>query len=429
MSPAGLDMQGQQTSSQAANRCAAYPQQQMPPAGLDMQGQQMPMGYDGGSHQAGPPDAGDAVAGGQRGNPGGGQAYPGAGSGALAGGGSTRAPEAEIKAGWLFKKAESSWGWRKRWFVLYPSRLAYFSSPSARGVVKTIPLRDARVAMAVQVMPNDQEFCVHSYGLLPPGVVMPNDQEFRVHSYGRSFCLRASSDVDRSEWVFALQLVTKDAMADDATFAEYARRQAMEHQDQVPGSGHGSGQHHGQVSTDSSGRADASGTHGRADTSGRSVLSASSLKRKIAEALPFESLGGAPTPALSLSNPASRDNSLHSRDVHSRDGSRHSHGGHRGVRSLDSSYHNPSHHSKDDSRSTDNSQHGFDDAGDDGGKRVRKDPAQLSQTLSTAGQQAVELTMRYLAHVLLMGKGPFQVHEVVWVINKAYEGLETRAVA
>lgn len=108
-------MQGQQTSSQAANRCAAYPQQQMPPAGLDMQGQQMPMGYDGGSHQAGPPDAGDAVAGGQRGNPGGGQAYPGAGSGALAGGGSTRAPEAEIKAGWLFKKAESSWGWRKRW--------------------------------------------------------------------------------------------------------------------------------------------------------------------------------------------------------------------------------------------------------------------------------------------------------------------------
>ena len=41
---------------------------------------------------------------------------------------------------------------------------------------------------------------------------MPNDQEFRVHSYGRSFCLRASSDVDRSEWVFALQLVTKDAM-------------------------------------------------------------------------------------------------------------------------------------------------------------------------------------------------------------------------
>jgi hypothetical protein len=39
---------------------------------------------------------------------------------------------------------------------------------------------------------------------------MPNDQEFRVHSYGRSFCLRASSDVDRSEWVFALQLVTKD---------------------------------------------------------------------------------------------------------------------------------------------------------------------------------------------------------------------------
>ena len=34
-----------------------------------------------------------------------------------AGGGSgSRDPEAEIKAGWLFKKAESSWGWRKRWY-------------------------------------------------------------------------------------------------------------------------------------------------------------------------------------------------------------------------------------------------------------------------------------------------------------------------
>jgi len=39
----------------------------------------------------------------------------------------TRYEEVEIKSGWLFKKAESSWGWRKRWFVLYKSRLAYFS--------------------------------------------------------------------------------------------------------------------------------------------------------------------------------------------------------------------------------------------------------------------------------------------------------------
>ena len=39
-------------------------------------------------------------------------------------------------------------------------------------------------------------------------------------------------------------------------------------------------------------------------------------------------------------------------------------------------------------RSADTSQHAIsEDPTDDGGKRVRKDPAQLSQTLSTAGQQ------------------------------------------
>jgi hypothetical protein len=45
-----------------------------------------------------------------------------------------------------------------------------------------------------------------------------------------------------------------------------------------------------------------------------------------------------------------------------------------------------------------------------------------------AGQQAVELTMRYLAHMLLRGDGPFQVHEVVWVIHKAYLNLIRREV-
>jgi len=81
---------------------------------------------------------------------------------------------------------------------------------------------------------------------------MPNDQEFRVHAYGRSFCLRASSDVERAEWVFALQLVTKDAQADDANFIELARRQ---HREQVA-----QGQHLEPRSADSSGRSNISST-------------------------------------------------------------------------------------------------------------------------------------------------------------------------
>ena len=29
------------------------------------------------------------------------------------------------RAGWLLKKAESSWGWRRRWFVLQSGGLTY----------------------------------------------------------------------------------------------------------------------------------------------------------------------------------------------------------------------------------------------------------------------------------------------------------------
>ena len=37
----------------------------------------------------------------------------------------------EVRGGWLLKKAESSWGWRRRWFVLYPGRLTYQASSLA----------------------------------------------------------------------------------------------------------------------------------------------------------------------------------------------------------------------------------------------------------------------------------------------------------
>ena len=129
MQTAGLDMHGQPT----APGVQQWKQQPAAHASSDMMHghpQGLPMGYDGASHQAGPPpDAGDASGGGgQRGNPGAGHAvsYPGAGGAAVAGGNS-RAPEAEIKAGWLFKKAESSWGWRKRWSPPPPAS----SSPRA----------------------------------------------------------------------------------------------------------------------------------------------------------------------------------------------------------------------------------------------------------------------------------------------------------
>ncbi len=45
--------------------------------------------------------------------------------------GAEGAGQGEVRGGWLLKKAESSWGWRRRWFILHPGRLTYQAcSPS-----------------------------------------------------------------------------------------------------------------------------------------------------------------------------------------------------------------------------------------------------------------------------------------------------------
>ena len=310
--------------------------------------------------------------------------------------------DVEIKSGWLFKKAESSWGWRKRWFVLYKSRLAYFSSPDARGVVKTIALNDPRVETVVEAL--------------------PHELEFRINSYGRSFHLKAVSDGERAQWIFALQLVIKDGLIAHEKYAELARKQQLRKSSASADGAAAGGAVLGGYANIVSGGSNA-GSSGRgggsADSSRRSssyqqqalgMFSATQLKRKLAEALPADALKGAPTPALALSNPGSREGSMHG----SRDGS------FRGSRSADVSQHNyladahTSGGAGGGRRSRDGSMRGGEDYSgpgpdDSGGKRVRKDGETLSKTLSVAGQQAVELTMRYLAHVLLRGEGPFQV--------------------
>ena len=54
-------------------------------------------------------------------------------------------PNQEIKSGWLLKKAESSWGWRKRWFALYPGRLTYQVCPSPSSPPARTPSRRSHV--------------------------------------------------------------------------------------------------------------------------------------------------------------------------------------------------------------------------------------------------------------------------------------------
>lgn len=240
-----------------------------------------------------------------------------------------------------------------------------------------------------------------------------------ICSYGRSFHLKAVSDGERAQWIFALQLVIKDGLIAHEKYAELARKQqsrknklAEKAGAAMAGGGYANVVSGGssQGSRDSS-RAGGSATAANYQQQALGMFSATQLKRKLAEALPFDVARGAPTPALSMSNPASREGSMHGL----RDGSHH---GDFRSRSCETSQHNflemgSQTGRRDGSRSRDGSTHDLHaDYGmpeqqnpDDSGKRVRKDGETLSKTLSVAGQQAVELTMRYLAHMLLRGQG------------------------
>ncbi len=54
-----------------------------------------------------------------------GRGLDGRSGGAAEWGGAEGAGQGEVRGGWLLKKAESSWGWRRRWFILHPGRLTY----------------------------------------------------------------------------------------------------------------------------------------------------------------------------------------------------------------------------------------------------------------------------------------------------------------
>jgi hypothetical protein len=215
-----------------------------------------------------------------------------------------------------------------------------------------------------------------------------------------------------------LQLVIKDGLIAHEKYAELARKQQSRRNkaDKAGAAGAAGGATmagggyanvvsggSSQGSRDSSARGSGSASAANYQQQALGMFSTTQLKRKLAEALPFDVARGAPTPALSLSNPASREGSMHG-----------SHHGDFRSRSCETSQHNfLEMGSQSGRRSRDGSSHDVHaDYGmpeqqnpDDSGKRVRKDGETLSKTLSVAGQQAVELTMRYLAHMLLRGEG------------------------
>jgi len=177
-------------------------------------------------------------------------------------------------------------------------------------------------------------------------------------------------------------------------------------------------------------------------------FSASTLKRKIQEAMPGMAYG-APTPALSQSNPNSAQNTPNVSRDNSAHGVINPSWHHGGTRSLDTSFHGfqqgggaSQHGRRSGAQSRETSLHGGrgsvdgsthslgidDDRGiDDSGKRVKADPESMSKTLKNAGQQAVELTMRYLAHMLFTHPAghqePFDVHEVMFATHEVAQAI------
>ena len=308
----------------------------------------------------------------------------------VGGGLAVHSPMQEIKSGWLLKKAESSWGWRKRWFALYPGRLTYQASPDVNGVAKTIPLLDARQQGGGGVATVES---------------LPSELEFRLHSFGRSFHLKAASAGERSQWIFAFELVLGGL---------------------VPGGGGGGGGGSGGGSE----HALTAAMSPQSPSSDAGGVNASLLKRKLAEALPWDASRGPPVPALSSPTP-SREGSLHGSESgwggrRSRDGSLHNQGGGggggwqvaagpggglgppSGGRSREGSAHGgggmPERGGRDDppaGGARDRSGHGGigaeacgppgspgEGGANEDGKRVKKDGEALSRTLFSAGQQA-----------------------------------------
>lgn len=99
-----------------------------------------------------------------------------------------------VKSGYLVKRAHHKPSWKRRWFVLTPSVLAYFpdasvSTPSGAFLVKE--MRDVGLEWS-------------STGETTPSDIAALPYAFVVHTPHRRYALQASSTKERDRWVLAL---------------------------------------------------------------------------------------------------------------------------------------------------------------------------------------------------------------------------------
>lgn len=104
--------------------------------------------------------------------------------------------ETTVKAGYLYKKGEKRKTWKKRWFVLRSSRLAYYKNDKEYQLLRLIDMADVHTVTAVELKRNQNGF----------GIVTPK----------RTFYIKAADHADMLDWIAKLNNV-KRVMAEQST--------------------------------------------------------------------------------------------------------------------------------------------------------------------------------------------------------------------
>ncbi|KAF9451914.1 PH domain-like protein [Macrolepiota fuliginosa MF-IS2] len=104
-----------------------------------------------------------------------------------------RAIDTTIKSGYLSKKGERRKTWKKRWFVLRPSHLAFYKNEAEYKLLRLLDLGDVHSCVPVQLKRHDNAF----------GLILPK----------RTYYLQAGSAADVQAWVQAIEEARQTLMA------------------------------------------------------------------------------------------------------------------------------------------------------------------------------------------------------------------------
>ncbi|KAJ3278803.1 hypothetical protein HK104_002008, partial [Borealophlyctis nickersoniae] len=143
--------------------------------------------------------------------------------------------EAAVKSGYLKKKGEKRRTWKKRWFVLRPTRLAYYKNEKEYELLGIVHLKDIHMTAEVELKKRQNVF----------GLVTKQ----------RTYYVQAASEQDMHEWVVALRAAMKEAQRERGSASPRERGNSISARNSVVGasSGDSSQRRHGSTTSDNGG--------------------------------------------------------------------------------------------------------------------------------------------------------------------------------